>query len=218
MKARVRVWDLPTRLFHWSLVISVIGLVISGNVGGLWIEWHYRLGQFVMSLLLFRLIWGVLGGHWSRFANFVRGPLTLWRYWRGHTPPAIGHNPLGAWSVLLFLGLLSAQVVTGMLSDDEIAFYGPWSVLVSTDWVAWSTDYHQNMGKFLLIALVVMHLLAMAFYALVRRKNLIPAMVHGDKYLSPLTTASSDTTARRMLALVIWLLCAALVLWTTALS
>jgi cytochrome b len=218
MKARVRVWDLPTRLFHWALVMAVIGLVITGNVGGLWIEWHYRLGQFVMSLLLFRLAWGVLGGHWSRFANFVRGPITIWRYWRGQTPPAVGHNPLGAGSVLLFLVLLSTQVVTGLLSDDEIAFYGPWSPLVSAEWVSWATNYHQNIGKFLLLILIAMHLLAMVFYAFVRRKNLVPAMVHGDKYLSPLITASSDTTARRVLACVIWLICAGLVLWTTALS
>lgn len=217
MKARVRVWDLPTRLFHWALVTAVIGLAITGNLGGLWIEWHYRLGQFVLSLLLFRLIWGVLGGHWSRFANFVRGPVTMWRYWRGQTPPAVGHNPLGAWSVMLFLALLSAQVVTGLLSDDEIAFYGPWSAWVSGDWVAWATDYHQNFGQFFLLALIVLHLLAMAFYAWIRRKNLIPAMVHGDKYLSPLTTASSDTTARRVLALVVWLVCAGLVALTTAL-
>jgi cytochrome b len=130
----------------------------------------------------------------------------------------VGHNPLGAWSVLLFLALLSTQVVTGLLSDDEIAFYGPWSPLVSGDWVSWATNYHQNIGKFLLLILIAMHLLAMVFYVVVRHKNLVPAMVHGDKYLSPLTTASSDTTARRVLALVIWLLCAGLVLWTTSLS
>jgi hypothetical protein len=105
-----------------------------------------------------------------------------------------------------------------MLSDDEIAFYGPWSPLVSSDWVSWATDYHQNIGKFLLLALIVMHLLAMAYYAWVRHKNLIPAMVHGDKYLSPLTTASSDTTARRWWALLVWLLCAALVAVTTSLG
>lgn len=218
MKVRVRVWDLPTRLFHWSLVISVIGLIITGNVGGLWIEWHYRLGQFVLSLLLFRLAWGVFGGHWSRFANFVRGPLTTWRYWRGQTATAVGHNPLGAWSVLAFLGVLLAQVVSGLLSDDEIAFYGPWSAFVSADWVSWATHYHQNIGKFLLLALIVLHLLALGFYTWFRHKPLLPAMLHGDKYLASTTTASSDTFARRLLALTVWLVCAALVAWTTALN
>jgi cytochrome b len=217
MKARVRVWDLPTRLFHWALVISVVALFVTGNVGGLWIEWHYRLGQLVFSLLLFRLLWGFWGGHWSRFVNFVRGPFHIWRYWRGQTPPAVGHNPLGAWSVLAFFGVLLAQVFTGLISDDEIAFYGPWSPLLSSDWVSWATHYHQNIGKFLLLALVVMHLLAMAFYAWVRRKPLVPAMIHGDKLLSPLTTASSDTTARRFWALLLWFACVGLVLLTTPL-
>jgi cytochrome b len=218
MKARVRVWDLPTRLFHWLLVMSVIGLFITGNVGGLWIEWHYRLGQLVLSLLLFRLLWGVLGGHWSRFAHFVRGPWTVWRYWRGHLPPAVGHNPIGGWSVLAFLMALLVQVITGLLSDDEIAFYGPWSPLVDGHWVALATNYHQNIGKWLLLTLVLLHLLAMVFYTWVRRTPLVPAMVHGDKYLSPLTTASSDTFARRLAALLIWLACAALVAWTTGMN
>ena len=104
-----------------------------------------------------------------------------------------------------------------LISDDEIAFYGPWSPLFSSDWVSWATNYHQNIGKFLLLVLIVMHLLAMAFYAWVRRKPLVPAMIHGDKLLSPLTTSSSDTTARRLLALLIWVICVALVFSLTPL-
>jgi cytochrome b len=118
---------------------------------------------------------------------------------------------------LAFLGVLLTQVFTGLISDDEIAFYGPWSPLFSSDWVAWATNYHQNIGKFLLLALILMHLLAMAFYAWVRRKPLVPAMIHGDKLLSPLTTSSSDTAASRLLALLIWIICAALVWWLTPL-
>jgi cytochrome b len=113
--------------------------------------------------------------------------------------------------------VLLTQVFTGLISDDEIAFYGPWSPLFSSDWVAWATNHHQNIGKFLLLALIAMHLLAMAFYAWVRRKSLVPAMIHGDKLLSPLTTSSSDTTARRFLALLIWVVCATLVWWLTPL-
>ena len=216
MKTRVCVWDLPTRLFHWLLVLSVVGLVITGNVGGLYIEWHMRIGQFVMSLLLFRLCWGVVGGHWSRFGNFVRGPLAMWAYWRGRTAPAVGHNPLGALSVLAFLLVLAAQVTTGLLSDDEIAFFGPWAPWAGAQWSAWATSYHQTWGKFALLALIALHLLAIAVYTWVRRTPLLPAMVHGDKYLSPLTTSSSDTFARRLWALVLWALCAGVVAVVTA--
>jgi cytochrome b len=216
MKARVRVWDLPTRVFHWALVVSVIALIITGNLGGLWINWHYRLGQFVLSLLLFRFTWGLFGGHWSRFANFVRGPLALWRYCRGNSPPTVGHNPLGALSVLAFLLLLLLQVLTGLLSDDEIAFYGPWSALVSGDWVTWATHYHQEIGKLLLLILIVFHLLALAFYTWVKKTPLLPAMVHGDKFLDGWPAASIDTSARRLGAALLWLACASLVALLTA--
>ena len=97
----VRIWDLPTRLFHWLLVLCVVGLVVSANVGGAWMAWHFRFGYSVLTLLLFRVIWGLIGGHWSRFGSFLYGPASLWRHLRGQSPAAhtAGHSPLGALSV-----------------------------------------------------------------------------------------------------------------------
>ena len=125
----MRVWDLPTRVFHWLLALAVIGLVISGKVGGNALVWHMRLGLLVFALLCFRLVWGLVGGRWSRFASFVHAPATVLRYLRGGTRPGehldVGHNPLGAGSVLALLGVLLAHVATGMLAADEISTTGP---------------------------------------------------------------------------------------------
>ena len=101
---RVRVWDLPTRVFHWSLVFFFAGLVLTGEVGGQAMVWHFRFGYSVLSLLLFRLIWGFVGGRWSRFSAFIAGPATILRYARGEgtAQQSVGHNPLGALSVLVF--------------------------------------------------------------------------------------------------------------------
>ena len=85
---RVRVWDLPTRLFHWVLALAVIGLVVTGKVGGNAMVWHFRLGYVVFALLLFRLVWGLVGGHWSRFVAFIYAPATLIAYLRGEGRPS----------------------------------------------------------------------------------------------------------------------------------
>lgn len=209
----VRVWDLPTRLFHWALVVCVVGLVITANVGGNWMNWHLRLGYTVLSLLLFRLVWGFIGGHWSRFSNFVYGPSTVLAYLRGHAKPEhrIGHNPLGMLSVLALLFILLAQVGTGLISDDEIAFTGPLVRFVSGETISDATSYHKNIGKFIMIALVVIHLLAIAFYKLVKKDNLVRPMVIGDKEVSFPARSARDTAGSRIAALVVFALCAATV-------
>jgi len=100
----VRVWDLPTRLFHWALVACVIGQIVTANVGGNWMNWHLRLGYTVLTLLLFRLVWGFVGGHWSRFSSFLYGPTTVLNYLRGRARPEhrVGHNPQPPGGVLRF--------------------------------------------------------------------------------------------------------------------
>ena len=209
----VRVWDLPTRLFHWALALCVVGLVISANVGGNWMNWHLRLGYAVLTLLLFRVVWGLVGGHWSRFASFVYAPRTVLAYLRGQSRPehSVGHNPLGAFSVFALLAILLAQVGSGLFSDDEIAFTGPLVALVSGDTVSLATSYHKNVGKFIVIGLVALHLLAIAFYKLVKKQDLVRPMIVGDKAVPAPVPQARDTTGTRMLALVILLLCAAAV-------
>lgn len=215
MLKTVRVWDLPTRLFHWVLVACVVGLVVTGNVGGGWMPWHMRLGYAVFTLLLFRLVWGILGGHWSRFSSFVPSPARVVGYLRGTSEKTPGHNPLGALSVLALLSVLAAQVVSGLLSDDEIAFTGPWVAFVSGEIVSLATWYHAEVGKLLLIGLVVLHLVAIAFYAVVKKQRLVKAMISGDSEVPATSTApaSQDDARSWLKGAVVLLLCAAAVAW-----
>ncbi len=209
----VRVWDLPTRLFHWGLALCVVGLIVTGNVGGNAMVWHGRLGYAVFTLLLFRIAWGLVGGHWSRFGSFLYGPASIVAYLRGQSRPEhnVGHNPLGMFSVLALLLILLAQVGSGLFADDEIAFTGPLAGLVSGDWVGQATSYHKKVGKLILIALVALHLGAIAFYKLVKKQNLVRPMIVGDKTVATPVPASRDNTRTRLLALVLLLLCAAAV-------
>ena len=202
----VRVWDLPTRIFHWLLVLAVIGLVITGKLGGNALVWHMRLGLGVFTLLCFRLVWGLVGGRWSRFASFVHAPATVLRYLRGQARPGehldVGHNPLGAGSVLALLGLLMLQVGTGLLADDEISSTGPLNKYVANATGLLATGWHKNYGQWLLLALVALHLGAIAFYRW-RGQNLVTAMITGDKALPPDVPASRDSAGTRLLALAV---------------
>jgi cytochrome b len=209
----IRVWDLPTRVFHWALACAVVGLVATAQIGGSWMEWHMRLGYLVLSLLLFRVVWGFVGGHWSRFGVFVPSPAHLVRYLRGSVTPNdhAGHTPQGALSILAMLLVLFAQVGSGLFSDDEIATSGPLSRFASGDWVVKATDYHTAVGKYLLLALVFVHIVAILVYWLKKGQKLVPAMVHGNKAVANDLQAARDDMATRGLALFIWLLCAGLV-------
>lgn len=215
MASIVRVWDLPTRIFHWALVIGVIGLVSMAQVGGAAMAWHFRFGYSVLGLLLFRLVWGVVGGRWSRFASFVYSPTSLLRYVKGQglAEHAIGHNPLGSGSVFAMLGFLLMQVATGLISDDEIATAGPLSRFVASATVHGATYYHRNIGKFILIGLVLLHLGAISFYFFRKHENLVSPMIWGDKQTNIETQGSRDDAGSRALALAILLGCLSLVLW-----
>lgn len=206
--ARVRIWDLPTRLFHWLLAGCVLGLVITGNIGGNAMTWHFRLGYAVLTLLLFRFVWGFAGGYWSRWSRLALAPAQVLAYLSGRLPGGPGHNPLGSWSVLCMLLGLLLQVSTGLLSDDEISNAGPLSALVSGATVSAATAWHKGPGKLVLLVLVLTHLGAIVWYRVRRREALVPPMLHGDKALSEPVPASADGTRARLLALLIVLLCA----------
>lgn len=211
MSHRVRVWDLPTRLFHWSLFLCIVALVVTAKLGGNAMVWHFRLGHTVLALLMFRLLWGFVGGHWSRFASFVHTPAAVLRYLRsGSAPAPVGHSPLGALSVFALLAVLLLQVASGLASDDEIAFAGPLARYLPSVIVGQATAYHKDWGQWLVIALVLLHVVAVLFYLLVRRTNLIRPMLDGDKQVQAASTGSRDDASSRMLALALAAGCAAI--------
>ena len=216
---KVRVWDLPTRIFHWLLVVGVVGMGVSGTVGGNAMVWHIRFGYAVLALLLFRMIWGVVGGRWSRFGAFIYSPRSVIDYLKGkgHVGHSVGHSPIGAGSVFTMLAILLAQVASGLISDDEIAFAGPLTRFVSNATVALATNYHANIGKWILLALVILHIAAIVFY-LLRKHNLVGAMLHGDKELVHPAPPSRDDAVSRIAALLIFLLCVAVAYWVSTLE
>jgi len=176
---RIRLWDLPTRMFHWSLVLSVAAALVSGQIGGNFIEWHGKIGLVIVGLVVFRLAWGVLGSTYARFAQFFPTPAKVKAYlggqWRG-----VGHNPLGAFSVLGLLGLLGFQVASGLFANDDITFYGPLFDLVSKDLSNKLTGLH-HLASNLIYALIALHIAAIVYYVRVKKDNLVKPMVTGWK-------------------------------------
>ena len=216
---KIRVWDLPTRLFHWAMVVCVTGSAISGLIGGSLLVWHFRFGYGVISLLAFRVIWGLVGGRWSRFSAFIFTPLSILRFiqGRGKSEHSVGHSPLGALSVFALLGVLAAQVSTGLMSDDEVAYSGPLTHLVSNATVELATFYHAAVGKWILLGLVLLHIGAIIFYQR-RQHRLVNAMVHGDKTLALAMPSSRDDPLSRIAALFIFVLCGAGAYWISTLA
>jgi cytochrome b len=218
----IRVWDLPTRLFHWTLAVCVVGSVISAKVGGNALVWHFWLGYAVFALILFRLSWGVVGGRWSRFTSFLYAPGTTLRYLRGQIRPGeyldVGHNPLGAVSVLGLLAVLAAQVGTGLFADDEIASTGPLIKFVSGATSLSLTHWHKRYGQWLVIGLVLLHIGAIVFYRVRKQQNLVRPMLLGDKLLPRDVPASADHGRSRALAAALLALCALGVAWLVSLG
>ncbi len=204
---KVRVWDLPTRIFHWVLASTVVGSIITANIGGNAMQWHVYLGMVALILLSFRILWGLVGGRWSRFASFLYSPGTVLRYLRGQTRNDehldVGHSPMGAGSVFALLGLLVVQVATGLVADDEIATRGPLNGLVSENTAKQASSWHADIGQWILIVLIVLHVAAIVFYKLRKGKSLVLPMIVGDKELPAGTPASADGWRQRLLALAL---------------
>lgn len=171
------VWDLPLRLFHWLLVGCVIGAFVTAKIGGNAMVWHGRLGLAILGLLVFRIVWGLVGSSYARFAQFVRGPAAILAYLKGEWQGQ-GHNPFGALSVLALLGVLSLQAATGLFANDDIAFEGYLYALVGSELSGQITGTHHLLEKALML-LVALHIGAIVFYARVKKHNLVKPMLSG---------------------------------------
>ena len=181
---RVLVWDLPTRLFHWFLVGLVALTVATGKIGGNAMTYHLWGGFAILVLVLFRVLWGLVGGRHARFRDFVKGPRMVMAYalslLRRDGQRYLGHNPLGGWSVLALLLVLMIQAGTGLFANDDILTEGPLAVQVSKAASDVLTRVHRINQNALLI-LVAIHVAAVFFYLAVKRDNLITPMITGRK-------------------------------------
>ncbi|MBC8119893.1 MAG: cytochrome b/b6 domain-containing protein [Burkholderiaceae bacterium] len=181
---RVRIWDLPTRLFHWALAALVVFSFTTGKLGGTWLDWHFRSGYTILWLLLFRLLWGLAGARYARFASFLPSPTRVWRTLRSPRADVItraaGHSDIGTLSVYALLVVLAMQAVTGLFANDGSFNEGPWVRFVSDATSnRLSTLHYYN--HWLMVALVVLHIAAIGFYLIARRQDLITPMLTGDK-------------------------------------
>ena len=205
MAELVRVWDLPTRLFHGVLVVLCVTLMVSGQAG--WLRVHMTLGPAVLVLIGFRLTWGLVGSDTSRFSYFVKGPAQVLSYLRtvraGGEWQGVGHNPVGALSVLVLLTLPVVMVATGLFSSDEILTDGPLAPLVSTSTVKLATRLHDRAGDLVMI-MVALHLAAILFYRFVKREDLNRPMIVGSRQSSfALSTPLSFASSRLALGIVL---------------
>ncbi|MFO8142365.1 MAG: cytochrome b/b6 domain-containing protein [Marinobacter sp.] len=208
----IRLWDLPVRLFHWLLVLAVTGSIVTIKVGGDWMAWHERFGLVVIGLLAFRIVWGFLGSSYARFVQFVRGPGVIVDYLKGRWQ-GVGHNPLGALSVLALIGLFGYQAVSGLFANDEVAFYGPLYPLVSSDLSGTLSGWHRQT-EWYLYGLVALHVAAVLFYTVIKKDNLVAPMITGKKKVQ--AGQSGDARGGGALAFVVSLVLALLVVWAAS--
>jgi len=179
---RIKLWDWPIRLMHWSFALLMPALWWTWKTND--IQLHETLGYVTLGLLAFRLYWGFVGSSTARFASFVKGPGAIWRYLRGESPASPGHNPVGALSVLILLGLMIAQVVVGLFTQDVDGIEsGPLTYLVSYDTADAARHWHDLLFD-VLLGFIVLHMCAIAFYALVKRDNLVGPMLTGSKRMA----------------------------------
>ena len=212
MKKIIRVWDLPIRLFHWLLLTGIILSFITVKVGGNAMSWHALSGYCVLSLIIFRIIWGFVGSYHARFIHFVPSPKGLTHFLQGKTKAGLGHNPMGALSVLALLFSVGLQAVSGLFANDDIAFEGPFAKYISSETVELLTSIHRQNEKVLII-LIALHLCAILYYQKFKGENLIKPMLVGDKEIDPSETemnlsadlghASKDGNLQRGFALLL---------------
>lgn len=203
----ILVWDLPTRLFHWFLVAMVILCFVTATIGGVWMPTHMQSGVVVFGLLVFRIIWGFVGGRYARFSSFVRGPAAVFGYarellGRRNVPKHLGHNPMGGWSVLAMLISLMVQTVTGLFANDDIFLKGPLYTWVGKATSDGLTRIHR-LNQEVLLLLVGLHLIAVFFYLIIKKDNLILPMITGRKHGASMDQRSANPLGMALLVAVL---------------
>ncbi len=170
------IWDIPTRLFHWLLVVGLIASWLSYENDEL--LWHSRIGFAILFLIAFRLLWGLVGSIHSRFNQFPLAPKSVFNYLKTGQSNTQGHNPLGSWSVIVMLVLITLQIVTGLFNSDDLMFDGPYRSLVDGDTADALAEWHAQIFDGLLI-FIALHLLAVSYHQWVKKAGIIQAMVTG---------------------------------------
>ena len=212
MKKIIRVWDLPIRLFHWLLVVCIAGSFVTINLGDEFIQWHAYFGYSILTLLIFRIVWGFVGSTHARFTSFLPTKKAIFDYLSGSSPRVLGHNPIGAISVFALIFVLCVQVLTGLFVDDEVSFQGPLAKYVSGSISSFLSEIHEG-NQVVIYTLIAIHIAAIWYYKKFKGENLIKPMINGDKEIDPseeakylpadLGRASKDGVLQRGFALLL---------------
>ncbi|MDB5821988.1 MAG: cytochrome [Herminiimonas sp.] len=227
---KIRVWDLPLRLFHWTLVILIAVSIVSQKIGGNAMSLHFYAGYAALSLVLFRIVWGFIGPRTARFSDFVAGPTRVIAYLRGTDGSAVrtylGHNPLGSWSVLALLTIVLSQALSGLFANDDIASEGPMVKFVSKELSDRITWFHKDVSGNLIYFFIGLHLAAVAWYFFRKRQNLVLPMFTGDQVADhaveggshAAVSAINDSWRVRLLAAATLTFCGGFVYWVVHLK
>jgi cytochrome b len=213
------IWDLPLRLFHWLLALSMVASYVTAKLGFDWMQWHFYLGYWTIGLLVFRILWGILGPRHARFSSFIRNPSAIWLYLKGMLNPnsarTIGHNPVGGLMVLLMLLLVAIQAGTGLFTTDAVVWAGPYNPSVSESTAGFLSTVHDWNFNFI-IGAVVLHIGAIVFYALYKKQNLVVPMLHGHLPAALVPEHEAIKSSQLLKALVVSLVAAGFVYWLLA--
>lgn len=206
----MRVWDAPTRLFHWGIVVLLGTSWLAQHES--WMTLHFLSGYTMLAALLFRLVWGCIGSETARFGHFLKSPFAAMRHLlhlhRREPDVEVGHNAAGGWMVLVMLGLLAVQVGTGLCANDEVSVEGPLARVVGSEYSDWLSDIHAVNFR-LIELLIVLHLLAIASYRVLKGHNLVRPMITGQKHLPE--RISPPRIASSLLAAAVFVVAAGLV-------
>ena len=214
-RERILIWDLPLRLFHWGLMICLIGSWITAEAGFDYTQWHFYFGYATLTLLTFRVLWGLVGSTYSRFRSWPLRPSAVWHSIRSifsstrHT--SAGHNPLGSLAIVLMLAAIATQAVTGLFISDDIFWSGPYNGAVTSDTAgALANIHHLNFD--LLVSLIALHLTALLWYRWRKGERLVGAMLTGYKSRDDLPAVAEPASGNPVgLGLAMLLLASALI-------
>jgi cytochrome b len=215
-KKTVKIWDLPVRFFHWSLVILFIAAYVTNYLGPSYFNYHLWCGYAVIVLVSFRIIWGFVGTYHARFRNFLRDPFSTAKYafsvFRKKDEHHLGHNPLGAVMVIVLLVAILVQAITGLFTNDEIFNLGPLYAYISDELSLELTSLHRQLFYWILGA-IGLHIAAVLLHVFVKRDNIIKAMFTGNKNTEGARDVKPIQSSRVWLAVIIVIVLALLLAW-----
>ena len=220
MPEKRMVWDLPLRLFHWLLVLCISASYATAKAGFNWTKYHFWIGYFTLGLVAFRIIWGFVGPRHARFSNFVAGPSRVFAYLRTlfkhDSPPAMGHNPVGALVVILMLLMVGAQATTGLfLIDNTEVWTAPYYPAVSGETASLLGKFH-HLNFDVLLWVIGLHVLAIIYYRVYKRQSLVLPMITGRKLAQLVPAQQAIESSQLLKAIIVAALCAGAVYWLIA--